>query len=240
MQRLGRLLLLVAIFGAIAALACWAMTGATGWRSWQLPDRWNPFAPLTIDEAPGLLTRYKLARLGAEPERCLTTLATSAFRFKAMAESSAAPGCTFDNAVRIERSSVALSSPFTLSCPAAVALALWERHVVQAAAERHFGQPVVRLEHVGSTACRNIYGQADAPRSEHASANALDVSGFVLKSGQRITVGAGWNRGNDASAFLHESRDGACEFFSAVLSPDYNAAHAGHLHLDLGPYRVCR
>ena len=28
--------------------------------------------------------------------------------------------------------------------------------------------------------------------------------------------------------------------FDAVLSPDYNAAHHDHLHLDRGPFRMCR
>jgi hypothetical protein len=35
-------------------------------------------------------------------------------------------------------------------------------------------------------------------------------------------------------------RDGACLFFDGVLSPDYNAAHRDHLHLDRGRYRYCR
>ena len=28
-------------------------------------------------------------------------------------------------------------------------------------------------------------------------------------------------------------------WFDAVLSPDYNAAHRDHLHLDRGRYRAC-
>ena len=34
------------------------------------------------------------------------------------------------------------------------------------------------------------------------------------------------------AAFLREVRDGACDLFATVLSPDYNAAHADHFHLD--------
>jgi hypothetical protein len=48
-------------------------------------------------------------------------------------------------------------------------------------------------------------------------------------------------RGADAEArFLHEAHRGACRFFSAVLGPDYNAAHGDHLHFDRGPWRACR
>ena len=32
--------------------------------------------------------------------------------------------------------------------------------------------------------------------------------------------------------FLRRARDEACTVFGTVLSPDYNAAHADHLHLD--------
>jgi hypothetical protein len=40
-------------------------------------------------------------------------------------------------------------------------------------------------------------------------------------------------------------RDGACRLFATTLSPDYNAAHADHLHLDqanrgAGGWRACR
>jgi hypothetical protein len=210
---------------------------------WRPPDRWNPLAPLRVDEVPGPLTRYKLGRLSDDPQRCLEALATGPFRFEPVADRNPAPGCGFDNAVRIDRTSVAVNAPFTLSCPAAVSLALWERHALQQAAMRQFGEPVVRLEHWGSYACRNVYGRPQAPRSQHASANALDLAGVVLRSGRRVRVARDWTPAagdSDASRFLHESRDRACEFFDAVLSPDYNAEHADHLHLDRGPYRMCR
>ena len=41
-----------------------------------------------------------------------------------------------------------------------------------------------------------------------------------------------WTGNDPESRFLHEVRDGACKLFATVLSPDYNAAHADHLHLD--------
>ena len=40
--------------------------------------------------------------------------------------------------------------------------------------------------------------------------------------------------------FLRRSRDGACRWFGAVLSPDYNTAHRDHFHLDRGAFRACR
>ena len=42
----------------------------------------------------------------------------------------------------------------------------------------------------------------------------------------------GWTGGSEEAAFLRRARDEACEVFGTVLSPDYNAAHADHLHFD--------
>jgi hypothetical protein len=121
-----------------------------------------------------------------------------------------------------------------------VSLALWEKHEVAPAAERHFGLPVQSIEHFGSYACRNVYGRPDATRSRHATAEAVDIAGFVLADGRRIRVLGAWHDDSDAGRFLRDVRDGACGFFDGVISPDYNAAHRDHLHLDRGPYRFCR
>lgn len=64
------------------------------------------------------------------------------------------PGCGFDNAVRIERTSVAVGEPFSLSCRAALSLAMWERHVLQQAAGAALGSRVASIRHFGSYACR--------------------------------------------------------------------------------------
>jgi hypothetical protein len=40
--------------------------------------------------------------------------------------------------------------------------------------------------------------------------------------------------------FLRRIRDDACRIFGTVLSPDYNAVHADHLHLEATDTRFCR
>jgi hypothetical protein len=77
-----------------------------------------------------------------------------------------------------------------------------------------------------------MYGASEGRWSEHATGNAIDIAGFVLEDGRRISVLGDWD-GEDAEArFLRAVRDGACKSFATVLSPDYNAAHADHFHLD--------
>ena len=56
---------------------------------------------------------------------------------------------------------------------------------------------------------------------------------LFLANGVRISVARDWNGTDDKARFLHAARDGACESFTTVQSPDYNAAHRDHLHLDL-------
>ena len=102
------------------------------------------------------------------------------------------------------------------------------------------GQPIARIEHYGTYACRNIYGQAAGRVSEHAHANALDVAAFRTAAGERIAVVSDFRDEGPRGRFLRRVRDEACPWFRGVLSPDYNAAHRDHLHLDRGPYRVCR
>jgi hypothetical protein len=87
---------------------------------------------------------------------------------------------------------VAIDPPATLSCPMADVLGEWLRDTVQPEAKKLFGSTVVKIQNATSYACRNRYGGDTTPLSEHALANALDVSEFVLASGERITILDDW------------------------------------------------
>ena len=132
------------------------------------------------------------------------------------------------------------SSDFVATCPLAVSLAMFQRHALAPAARRWFDRGVRRIDHLGTFACRNIYGRPSGRRSEHASANAIDIAGFVLSDGRAVSVLRDWSGNSRRAAFLRDVRDGGCRFFAVVLSPNYNAAHRDHLHLDMGPFRSCR
>lgn len=225
------LLLVLSIGGAIYGIR----TGAIAVR-----PEWNPWAVLDIEAPPNFLTHYKLSRLSKDSSLCQQVLATANMTYEQVADRMTGPACGFFNAVRISRTSSRVSAPFSLSCRAAVSLAMWEHHVLTPTAHRYFGQPVATIEHFGSYSCRNVYGRANATRSQHATAEALDVAGFVLEDGERIRVLKDWPEPGERAAFLREVRTGACQFFDGVLSPDYNDAHRDHFHFDRGPYRVCR
>jgi hypothetical protein len=227
------------VLGVLLVLAGGLLVGV--WRGWvPLPDDWNPWAPLDVRASPNLLTRFKLGRLQDDPALCDQVLKTSGLRVTHQADSPVDAACPLRNTLRVQGADVGLSSSFLASCPLAVAFALFERHSLQPAARAVFGQAVMRVDHLGSFACRNIYNRADGRLSQHASANALDIAGFRLADGRTISVLKDWPGDGESARFLRQVRDGACKDFNVVLSPDYNAAHRNHFHLDMGRWWVCR
>ena len=192
-----------------------------------------PWTRLDLAEPIGLFTGAKLAALGTDYPQCRALLDRAGVQYARLAPVSAGQ-CGYDDAVRLDPGgsrTIALDPAKPgMACPVAAALAMWEWNIVQPAALRRFGSRVVAIEHFGTYNCRDIAGSAML--SEHAHARAIDIAGFELANGKRITVARNWS-GDDAEAlFLHDIRDGACRLFATTLSPDYNAAHRDHLHLD--------
>jgi hypothetical protein len=181
-----------------------------------------------------------LSRLTSDDGLCRQVLQRAALEFDPLPDRVTGEDCGFRNAVLVRRTTAEVGEEFSITCRTAVSLALWERHELQPAAEKYFGQRVSAIEHFGSYSCRNVYGRPEATRSRHATAEAWDVAGFVLADDRRIRIARDWQSTEAEAAFLRELRDGACRFFDGVLGPDYNAAHHDHLHFDRGPYRMCR
>jgi hypothetical protein len=195
-----------------------------------------PWTKLDLSQPVGMFTGRKLAALNGEGGECRALLRNAGIRFTALPARGDTNQCGYDDAVRFRQGgSVAIGwrpADLGTSCPVAAGLALWEWHVVQPSALRHFGTRVAAIDHYGSYSCRRLYGRSSGGWSEHASANAIDVAAFHLEDGRRISVAGDWNGEGGKARFLREVRDGACTLFATTLSPDYNAAHRDHLHLD--------
>lgn len=206
-----------------------------------LPTQHLPFKPLDLERPIGLATGLQLAGLKGNLDQCLGVIGASALEVRSIPPRKTGEFCGFTDAVQVLQSTVPYSGPVRLTCPMAAGLYLWEREVVAPAAEKHLGSRVVRIDHLGTYSCRRIGGGTTGRPSEHATANAIDIAGFRLEDGRRITLLADWSGGSEAEqAFLRDVRDGACDLFRVVLGPEYNAAHRHHFHFDMGRFGVCR
>jgi hypothetical protein len=206
-----------------------------------LSERYDPFAPLDVRAPRGPLTRFRLWRTMHDAPLCDAALARSGLVYRAMADATGPGGCALKDVVRVtQMEDLRISSPFLATCPLALGIAYFEHQYLQPAALDIYGERVARIEHVGSYACRNVNHQQDAALSQHASANAIDLTGFVLEDGRRITLARWSDAASPDGQFLRRVHEGACHAFATALGPGYNALHETHFHVDMGPYRMCR
>jgi hypothetical protein len=208
-----------------------------------------PWTDLDLAQPVGAFTGRKVAALRDQPGRCRALLRRAGIRFTALPPRRARAQCGYTDAVRLAPGGAVRigyrPADLGTSCTVAAGLALWEWHVVQPAALDQLGSPVVGIDHFGSYSCRRIYGRSEGAWSEHATANAVDIAAFRLADGRRLSVMGDWDDEGAKGRFLRQVRDGACGLFATTLSPDYNAAHRDHLHLDQAPrgamgWRACR
>lgn len=193
-----------------------------------------PWTDLKLNEPIGLSTGRKLTALTSQPDLCLRLLRDTGLKAEQAPPLRASDQCVALDRVRVPSGPLLTLAPPSVapSCPVVAATAVWQWQVLQPAAQRIFGVPIREIEHLGSFSCRRIGGGTTGAWSEHATADALDVSGFVLADGRRISVLRDWSDNGEKGRFLRLARDGACRLFATVLSPEYNAAHADHFHLD--------
>lgn len=222
------------IFLAVIA-ACWL-----GWQAYTeyAPANYDITEPLDLTENPTFVTDWKL-RI-ASPAACFAALGRAGIEFQRLPDEKKGEGCGFRDVATLERSLVSWGGRVTLTCQTLASLVVWERHALLPAAERILGSPVVRIRHFGTYSCRNVNNAARGRRSEHATANAIDVAGFTLENGEEVSVLADWSGEGPKAEFLREIRDEACDRFNVVLGPEYNALHRDHFHFDNGGFMICR
>lgn len=179
-----------------------------------------------------------------DTQMCLAGLNDTGSRFSALPDRFDGPGCAVTGAVQLsavrgDQSQLGVSNIGAVQCRTAQVFAEWARFGVDRAARQILGSPIARIETMGSYTCRNVAGTER--RSAHATAEAIDVAGFVLADGRRISVLGGWADGSrEEREFLRVVHASACKRFGTVLGPQYNAAHRDHLHLEIGGGGFCR
>ncbi|OGN42211.1 MAG: extensin [Caulobacterales bacterium RIFCSPHIGHO2_01_FULL_70_19] len=221
-----------------------------------LPDRPRP-GPTTPGraEAPlvgGLIdrpidggTRAAVLRESAELTRCVAELTAARVEFRPKPDRTDGEACQQIQAglLGADMGTVARMNPAQpeMTCRLALAVSIWRRQSLEPAARELLGSDVVQIDHFGAYACRNVNNGVGSTRiSAHAQASALDVAGVRLRDGRRIGLSDDWHGDGPEARFLRRIRDDACRIFGTVLSPDYNAVHQDHLHLEATDTRFCR
>jgi hypothetical protein len=202
----------------------------------------NPLPVLDLARPGPWLADWRLASIKYYPSVCARTLKAPHIEAQQIADGEMKDGCGWSNAVRLTSAGGVHASFDKLTCETAVALALWLEHDVQPLAMEILGQRVTSVRSFGSYSCRNVRGTAfwSHRRSEHATANAVDIAGFTLADGRQVSVRRHWGSATPEGRFLRQAHARACAYFRAALGPDYNDAHRDHFHLDRGPFSRCR
>ncbi|MBP7065095.1 MAG: extensin family protein [Ferrovibrio sp.] len=147
-------------------------------------------------------------------------------------------GCTLVNGVKLLRTSLELPRPVELTCPMALRLMEFERDVLKPAALQHFGKPLRRLNHAGGFTCKRMTGNGSRV-SEHGHGRAIDIWGFSLLDETTISIDRQWRARDRFGDYLREVARRSCDYFSVVLTPNSDAAHAKHFHWDIGQWKRC-
>ncbi|MFQ6553655.1 extensin family protein [Aestuariibius insulae] len=193
-----------------------------------LPRAWNPMEPLDVSASPNILTPLKLSRAVRMPERCYAALETSRSRFEILPDLEASnSACGISAQVRLTSVGPSLNRPLNTTCETALRLAMWAEHGLE---------DVIGIDHIGSYSCRAMRtSRGSAGRmSTHATAEAVDIVALRFADGRRLSLIDDWGEE------LQGVRDSACDWFRVVLSPDYNALHRDHFHLQNRGWELCR
>lgn len=132
-----------------------------------------------------------------------------------------------------------------LNCVFAKRFASWVSDVAAPVVMAHTGEGLAAIVTGPGYECRARNGDTTTKISEHAFGNAVDIAAFKLADKESLPVKNVAQTGNVESRWLMALRISACGYFTTVLGPGANAAHAEHYHFDLGlhgksgNYRIC-
>ena len=208
-----------------------------------LAPRHLPWHPLAIDDRAGFATDIKLGVIDVGPQSWCEwlTAKSNTLAVTALGPLDGDGSCGWEKALNVDSSGGVLLTgkpPYAMQCTLAAGAHIWLTSINHRALEI-LGSGLTRVHHVGTYSCRRMYGRPGGQMSEHAYANAWDVTGFELADGRVVSVQAHWNDAGSLRTFLRAVRDDACNIFRVVLGPDYNDAHHDHLHVDMGGGSRC-
>lgn len=208
----------------------------------------KPDAATTEPTPPAPATPDAGQASAADAAACLADLTKLGVTFT-QSKASFAP-CSIDNPVELEsiktdNDTVTFNGKPTFKCTFALKFSQWVADVAIPVVRDQEDKALTALSTGPGVECRNRNGDTTAKISEHASGNAVDIDQIVLADKSRIAISQVANTNDPHYRMLMALRTSACGYFTTVLGPGSNAAHASHYHLDLGVhgksgnYRIC-
>lgn len=209
-----------------------------------LDHRHLPWRGLDIDDRAGLASGMKLRAIELGPNSWCHNLVdgSESLEVRLLERHDGAGSCGWSQAFHIEKSgnrALTGTPPYAMRCALAAGAHIW-LNSVDHHARNILGSKLARVHHVGTYSCRRMYNRSSGKMSQHAFANAWDVTGFELADGRVISVLKHWDARGSKQRFLRAVHRDACRTFNVVLGPEYNAAHRDHFHVDMGHGGACR
>jgi hypothetical protein len=244
--------------GLAALLAAWTISAGSA-RSQEAPPlppaRPSPSPSQTLHDRPPLPASAS-ASPSSSPARaagadaCLAELKANSVEADAVAAPPASlPDCRIAAPVRLSSirlaDGAALDLPGRpiLDCAFAITFSGFVRDLLAPLGAANLGAAVVALDTGPGYECRGRNRVAGAKTSAHGQGLAIDVMAIVLADRRRVSIARQANARE--TSFVRSMRRAACGWFTTVLGPGADAAHADHLHFDVlrhgasDNYRIC-
>ena len=184
-------------------------------------------------------------------EACLNSLAELGVKFTMPTTNVGTGVCSVVDAVQVQaltigNATIKLSDQPTFNCGFAFVFASWLKVEAIPIVTKATGKTIATFGTGPGYQCRGRNGDMSAKLSEHAFGNAVDIERMKLSDGEVIDVKDAITNGAKYEPALAALRASACRYFTTVLGPGTNAAHATHFHFDLarrgknGNHKMCQ
>lgn len=215
------------------------------------PDVLYGRATVNTIKFPPTTRGYSKAAVQRARERCMARLKGLEFEFEALPPLGRSGGCGTAAPLMLKSvAGVRINPPAEANCDFAEALYHWVAWAAKPAARKHLKKTLVTINNASAYACRRRNNKSSGKMSEHAFANALDISTLVFDDGSSTNIKGDWSGlkqklgASNKASFLRTIRQYACIRFSTVLGPGSDPYHGDHFHVDLAKrksgFRVCR
>ena len=178
-----------------------------------------------------------------DTESCFQELRAMGAKFRVAAATVDYGKCHVENpvnllSVTIKENTINFPEAPLFNCKFALQFSKWLSESGSPILAAQMNSPVEKISTGPGFECRGRNGDGSAKVSEHGYGNAVDITTIRLRNGKTLNVAD--------STLLPGVRASACGYFTTVLGPGSNAAHASHFHFDMGVhgksgnYRICQ